>query len=299
MEGCIAPSEVPGVTDDERTKFGKIAEDLIYMNFVATHGCSLFDLYVDDNNLSSYYYFLKTRNPSLNLYNFSAGLLSSELGQVRPDILVHSPTEKALYEIKPNSQAGRRAGIEKVGKLSAAYIKFHLPYTLGMFYSPSEIVVASFVSQVTITLKSELIGPGLIAYQLCLQSNALLDLLSLSALLRYVIKKMNEQAGAKTFRPIDLKPAFAAEGELAALAKTLGLVFATTAVAVGWSFFWKAVVKRFAVRGATAAFLAAADGPLPVGDLLAAGLAIWTVIDVIRLSNELWADAAVIANQTT
>ena len=61
--------------------------------------------------------------------------------------------------------------------------------------------------------------------------------------------------------------------------------------------FWKAVVARFAVRGATAAGLAAADGPLPVGDLIALGLTLWTVIDIIRYSDQLWRDADRIARQ--
>jgi hypothetical protein len=44
-------------------------------------------------------------------------------------------------------------------------------------------------------------------------------------------------------------------------------------------------------RGATAGRIAAADGPLPVGDLVAAGMAIRTVIDIVRLSDALSIDA--------
>ena len=61
---------------------------------------------------------------------------------------------------------------------------------------------------------------------------------------------------------------------------------------VAWKYFWKAVAKRFAVRGATALALSAADGPLPVGALLALGLGIWTVIDIIRLNETIWNEAA-------
>jgi len=62
-------------------------------------------------------------------------------------------------------------------------------------------------------------------------------------------------------------------------------------------YFWKAVAIKFAARGATAALLAASDGPLPVGDLIAAGLAIWTIVDIIRLSDTLWAEAGRLAKQ--
>lgn len=84
------------------------------------------------------------------------------------------------------------------------------------------------------------------------------------------------------------------------MATTLGLVMAVgagVAAAVTWRHFWRAVIVRFAVRGAAALGLAAVDGPLPVGDLIAAGLAVWTIVDIIRLSDELWRDASVIAQQ--
>ncbi len=55
-----------------------------------------------------------------------------------------------------------------------------------------------------------------------------------------------------------------------------------------WRRFWQVVIKRFAIRGAVAAGLSAADGPLPVGELIAIGIAIWTLWDLFRLWNELW-----------
>ena len=82
------------------------------------------------------------------------------------------------------------------------------------------------------------------------------------------------------------------------LARILGLGLVGAAAArVGWSHFWRAVARRFAVRGTTAAVLAAADGPLPVGDLVAAGLTLWTVIDILRLHDELWREAGRIARE--
>ncbi len=55
-----------------------------------------------------------------------------------------------------------------------------------------------------------------------------------------------------------------------------------------WRRFWQVVIKRFAIRGAAAAGLSAADGPLPIGELIALGIAIWTLWDLFRLWNELW-----------
>ncbi len=60
------------------------------------------------------------------------------------------------------------------------------------------------------------------------------------------------------------------------------------AIRIPWRFFWRAVIKRFAIRGAVAAGLAAIDGPLPIGDLIALGLAVWIIYDIIVLWSELW-----------
>lgn len=72
------------------------------------------------------------------------------------------------------------------------------------------------------------------------------------------------------------------------------MIIPTTAAiaSVPWSFFWKEVSKRFAIRGATAAGLALVDGPLPIGDLIALGLSIWTIYEIISLWDVLWAAAA-------
>ena len=59
----------------------------------------------------------------------------------------------------------------------------------------------------------------------------------------------------------------------------------------GWRFFWRAVARRFAVRGAAAAVLAAADGPLPIGDLISLGLALWTIWEIVQLWDALWGEA--------
>ena len=142
------------------------------------------------------------------------------------------------------------------------------------------------------TLRVRYAAPGLLVYRLCVDSEGVIELAVLVVLLRHVVQELNRQKNRSRFHPVDLAPVFRANRELSDLAKVLGLTMATGAAAVGWHYFWKAVAKRFAVRGATAAALSAADGPLPVGELIAAGLAVWTIVDIIRLSDELWRDAA-------
>ncbi|HVF81413.1 MAG TPA: hypothetical protein VM884_05750 [Flavisolibacter sp.] len=57
------------------------------------------------------------------------------------------------------------------------------------------------------------------------------------------------------------------------------------------------IAKRFAAKGATAAQLSAADGPLLVSDLVTSVMALWTVVQIIRVSVLLWSDAASLARQ--
>ena len=55
-----------------------------------------------------------------------------------------------------------------------------------------------------------------------------------------------------------------------------------------WKRFWQVVIKRFGIRGAAAVALSAADGPIPVGELISLGILIWTLWDLFRLWDELW-----------
>ncbi len=58
-----------------------------------------------------------------------------------------------------------------------------------------------------------------------------------------------------------------------------------------WKKFWLAVVQRFGIRGTVAAALSAADGPLPIGEIISLGLAIWTAYEIIQIWDELTAEA--------
>lgn len=63
-----------------------------------------------------------------------------------------------------------------------------------------------------------------------------------------------------------------------------------------WREFWKRVVAWLAKRGIVVAGLAAADGPLPIGDLIALGLTIWLIWELIEIWDILWQEALLAAS---
>ncbi|MGY1690596.1 eCIS core domain-containing protein [Geodermatophilus sp. SYSU D01105] len=66
-----------------------------------------------------------------------------------------------------------------------------------------------------------------------------------------------------------------------------------------WRHFWQVVARRFAVRGAAALALAAADGPLPFGELIDVGLAVVTIVQIGIEWEELWRQADELAASGT
>ena len=295
MQGCLAPSEVPGITSSEASVFGAVAENIIQADFCRQYSCQSGSVFIDNNNPAAYLYFLASKNPHFTQeqqMDYFRRAWAQKLAKV-PDFLVHTPGEQVFYEVKPDSTSGISAGVDKLGKLLAAYGYYALPYALGTRYRPNSHQVAFLGGRLTVELRVRMAHQGLIVYKLCLKSEQVLEPAVIAALLAMLIREMNRKRRERVFRPIDLEPVFRENEHLWDLAAKLGLAFAVTAAAaVGWSYFWKAVAKRFAVRGTAAAAMSAADGPLPVGELLSLGLAIWTVVDIIRLSDELWADAA-------
>jgi hypothetical protein len=295
----MAPSEVPSISSQEASSFGNIAEDLIYADFMRKYMFQLSDIYIDGHNPGPYIMFLQSRNPQIVGFTEELRYSASFLGLKRPDILVHTALEKAYYEIKPDSADGWSKGQLKLGTIGALFIRLKLPYRRGTKYRGCDLVVGQYKDVIAIRLRARLVGDGLIVYKLCLESNVNLEPVVLAALFAFLVRKLNQTKGGRSFRPIDLETAFASEGQLAALAKALQFAAIGAVAAVSWRFFWKAVVKRFAVRGALALTLAGIDGPLPVGDLVAAGMSILMIIDVIRFHDELWADARRIASEET
>ena len=295
MQGCLAPSEIPGITSSEASVFGSVAENIIQADFCRQYACMSGNVFMDSNNPAAYLYFLASKNPHFTQekqIDYFERAWGQKLAKV-PDFLVHMPGEQVFYEVKPDSTSGIGAGVDKLGKLLATYGYYSLPYTMGIRYRPNSHRVAFLGGRLTVELRVRMAHQGLIVYKLCLKSDEQLEIAVVAALLAMIVREMNRRRQERIFRPIDLEPVFRQDEHLWELAAKLGLVFAATGVAaVGWSYFWKAVAKKFAVRGAAAAAMSAADGPLPVGELLSLGLAVWTVVDIIRLSDELWADAA-------
>jgi hypothetical protein len=80
-----------------------------------------------------------------------------------------------------------------------------------------------------------------------------------------------------------------------AAAGATGAVVAMVAGRALWRHFWRIVAERFAVRGAVAVALAAADGPLPFGELADLGLAAVTIVQITIEWNELWRQADALA----
>jgi len=87
-------------------------------------------------------------------------------------------------------------------------------------------------------------------------------------------------------------------GATAALAIGGAAVVAVAGRAL-WRHFWSVVARRFAIRGAAALALSAADGPLPFGELVSLGLGAITIVQIIQDWNELWHEADQVAAAET
>ena len=301
MEGCLAPSEIPGVNSAEASTFGNVVENIVFADYCEQFPPAPNSVFWDQNNPAAYLYFLASHNPHFTAerqrdYFIRAG---GETGLRVPDILVDSAGERGFYEIKPDSESGVRAGVEKVGNLLAIYKFYDLRYQGGVRFTPRDRKVAFLRGRLEVTLKTRRAAPGLLLYKICLKSDGVIELASLAVLLSLVVRELNKQLENQRLKPIDLDPVFAKNRSLWDVARAVGLAMGTAAatavVATTWRHFWKAVVARFALRAGTAAALAAADGPLPIGDLVALGLGFWTIIDIIRLNREIWREAELIA----
>jgi hypothetical protein len=59
-----------------------------------------------------------------------------------------------------------------------------------------------------------------------------------------------------------------------------------------WREFWKRVAAWLAKRGIAIGVVAAADGPLPIGDIIALGLSVWAIYELIQLWDTLFEEVA-------
>ncbi len=64
--------------------------------------------------------------------------------------------------------------------------------------------------------------------------------------------------------------------------------FVANAERTAWRIFWEKVAARFALRAAASATVAFIDGPMPFGDLIALGMTLWMIYDLIEAWDEIW-----------
>lgn len=86
--------------------------------------------------------------------------------------------------------------------------------------------------------------------------------------------------------------------EISAYRKLIQLIESTVASRVLLRFFWRVIGRRFEVRITAAVATALADGPEPfIGDLIALGISIWTIVEIVNHWDEIWAEAEQLAAQ--
>jgi hypothetical protein len=123
MQGCLAPSEIPGISSKDASIFGRLAEDIIWVDFCSGNPLVNNEVFRDYNTPAGYIYFLAIHNPQFSQplqTDYYLRLRGESMMRV-PDFLLHSARERAFYEIKPDSPSGMTAGVNKVGILSAVY----------------------------------------------------------------------------------------------------------------------------------------------------------------------------------
>jgi hypothetical protein len=144
-------------------------------------------------------------------------------------------------------------------------------------YSPPNFII-SIPGVARAELKTAWCGPGLMAYSVSLSGQPVP--------IRVPQSRRNEERQRLRDGSRGAVPAMVAAGAAAVT------VVAGRAL---WRHFWRAVIERFAIRGAVALGLSAADGPLPFGELISLGMAVVTVVQIVNDWNDLWREADRIA----
>ncbi len=191
VEGCLAPSEIPGITKKQFDDFGTIAEMAVTMDYCAHMGCAPFatDYFDSPVGPAPYIAFLAAHNPHLTTRDIITLAVLSQIELNRPDILTHKPGRQEFEEIKPNSISGRAAGRLKVGTLIGFYGIWSLPYTPGIAYVPTpEILLATAPGPIEVFLRIQRQTPGLIVYDICVRGDkTVLTIAAIIAILLLVI----------------------------------------------------------------------------------------------------------------
>jgi hypothetical protein len=171
---CLAPSEVPSVTDNQASALGRIVEIPIIRNYCAEVGCAPFatDYFDVLDNAGLYIGFLGAHNPHLTALDIvELALAATVLGGVfRPDILTHKPPRLEYEEIKPDSAVGRAAGRVKQAGLAVLFARFSLPYVPGITWSGTgTLPLVTLPGPVEVFLEWHRNGPGLVVYNFCVR----------------------------------------------------------------------------------------------------------------------------------
>jgi hypothetical protein len=220
IEGCMAPSEIPGVSSARSSTFGLIAEEVITLDYCTKLGCAPFVTdYFDNPVTASYIAFLAAKNPHLTAVDIATLAVLSQIELNRPDILTHKPVRQEFEEIKPNSVSGRAAGGRKVGNLIGFYGIWSLPYTPGIRYVPTpKILIATAPGPIEVFLRVQRLAPGLTVYDICVRGDrTALTIAAIIAILLLVIAIILSRGRIIRGNPIPLPsplpiPAFGAIG---------------------------------------------------------------------------------------
>ena len=119
-------------------------------------------------------------------------------------------------------------------------------------------------------------------------------------LLAYSVSVSGNQIRIPVPRTVRARERDKLQRESTSLAPVVAAAATVAAAAVGralWRHFWRIVVRRFAVRGAIALALSAADGPLPFGELFSLGMALVTIVQIVGAWDELWNEADQLAGE--
>jgi hypothetical protein len=253
---CLAPSEVPSVTDNQASALGSIVEVPIMTHYCAEVGCAPFsaDYFDTLNSPAIYIAFLAAHNPHLTpLDVVELAVAATALGGVfRPDILTHKPPRLEYEEIKPDSVVGRAAGRAKQAGLAVLFARFSLPYVPGMTWSGTgTLPLVTLPGPVDVFLEWHRNLPGLVVYNFCVRGERdVLLAYGIAAIILAIILIILSRGTVLPPLPV---PAVAASGPLGQPGQAEGAIAAGEEAAPGLSSAGSAASPGVATAGAGSA----------------------------------------------
>jgi len=206
-EGCAAPSEIPGLSRDTVSLFGDVAEYIIFTDYCSKINCAT--TYFDDRKKGAYPYidFLVMHN-NLSAKEKEELRKQSQMEFKRPDVLTHLPGLEEFYEVKPNSDDGKRDGREKILWLLNFYLGWSLPYELGTQYMPPKYILLSSgklgPARLELYLRVQRLSDGFIAYDICARGHLSVFGTVLVAIIGLVILALVALVGGKVKLPVPM-----------------------------------------------------------------------------------------------